>query len=271
MDDYDRRHFIKTSIPGFLGLSMALPAITAFATRANAYEGRLKADGSINWDAFLTEIEKEAKKQHLDNWNEVEYVKRAAEIATRLNLKDPFLATAFKRVKANGVGNGRVDFGRLEKQLDFQVSLVQFEKNEQILHHDHPEMTGVLLCATGEVEVWNYDLLEEHDLKKNVLLKRTSHARLAKGKVSTLTSKERNIHRVAAREFTQLVDVFAPPYDNQRVADSTWYDVDPEEYRIDGAAQQGVYEAHPKKRQTKKVQKKSKEVETSAQRNAISE
>ncbi len=62
MDDYDRRHFIKTSIPGFLGISMALPAITAFAARANAFEGRLKADGAINWDAFLTAIEVEAKK-----------------------------------------------------------------------------------------------------------------------------------------------------------------------------------------------------------------
>ena len=261
MDDYDRRHFIKTSIPGFLGLSMALPAITAFATRANAYEGRLKPDGAINWDAFLTGIEKEAKKQHLDNWNELEYVQRASAIATRLDLKDPYLLEAFKRVKANGVGNGRVDFGRLEKQTDFHVSLVQFEKNEQILHHDHPEMTGVLLCATGEVEVWNYDLLEEHGLKENVLLQQTSHAKLAKGKVSTLTSKERNIHRVLAREFTQLVDVFAPPYDKQKIADSTWYEVDTEEYRTIDGVKEGFFEATPKKSLKKKASKKNKEAD----------
>lgn len=255
MDDYDRRNFIRTSIPGFLGLSMALPAITAFATRANAYEGRLKADGSINWDAFLTEIEKEAKKQHLDNWNEVEYVQRAAAIAARLNLKDPYLAKAFKQVKAHGLGNGIVDFGRLEKQTDFQVSLVQFEKNEQISHHDHPDMTGVLLCATGEVEVWNYDLLKKNELQADILLKQTSHAKLAKGKVSTLTAKERNIHRVVAREFTQLVDIFAPPYDNQRIVDSAWYAVDTEEYRVDGDAQQGVFEATLKTKQKKKARK----------------
>jgi len=217
MDDYDRRQFIKTSIPGFLGLSMALPGITAFASRANAYEGRLKSNGAINWDAFLTAIEAEAKKQHLDHW-----------------LTDKYLVDSFKEIKESGVGNKKVDFGRLEKQMDFQVSLVQFEKNEQILHHDHPEMTGVLLCATGEVEVWNYDVLEEQELKQNVLLKQTSHARLAQGKVSTLTSKERNIHRVSARKFTQLVDVFAPPYNRQRSLDSTWYEVDTEEYRIRG-------------------------------------
>ena len=240
MDEYDRRHFIKTSITGFLGLSMALPAITAFATRANGYEGRLKADGSINWDAFLSAIEVEAKKQHLDSWNEVDYVKKAAAIAARLDLKDPMLEKAFRMTKEKGVGNGRVDFSRLEKVVDYQVSLVQFEKGEEIKHHDHPEMTGVLLCATGEVEVWNYDLFAEKKNKKDVLLKQTSHDLLAKGKVSTLTSKERNIHRVAAREFTQLVDVFAPPYDKKRIADSTWYNVDTEGYKGRG---DGLFEA----------------------------
>ena len=210
---------------------MALPAITAFATRANAYEGRLKSDGSINWDAFLSAIEIEAKKQHLDSWNELAYVKQASAIAARLDLKDPNLEKAFTLAKANGVGNKRVDFSKLEKQIDYHVTLVQFEKNEQIMHHDHPEMTGVLLCATGEVEVWNYDLFAEQENGKDVLLKQTSHAMLAKGKVSTLTSKERNIHRVAAREFTQLVDIFAPPYDKKRIADSNWYHVDTEGYK----------------------------------------
>jgi len=265
MDDYDRRHFIKTSIPGFLGLSMALPAITAFATRANAYEGRLKADRAINWDAFLTEIEREAKKQHLDNWNEADYVRRAATIAGRLDLKDSYLEEAFKRVKAKGIGNGKVDFGKLENQQDFHVSLVQFEKNEQILHHDHPEMTGVLLCATGEIEVWNYDVFEERknvqDEISTVLLKQTSHAQLAKGKVSTLTSKERNIHRVVAREFTQLVDIFAPPYDKKRIADSTWFEVDTEEYRNDTGIQKGIFEAIPRKSRRKASAEDSKRVE----------
>ncbi len=231
MDEYDRRHFIKTSIPRFLAISMALPAITAFSTRANAHEGRLKADGAINWDAFLEAIEQEAKKQHLDQWNELEYVKKAQAIATRLDLTDPHLLEAFKSVKEIGAGNHRVDFSPLEKQIDYHVTLVQFEKNEEIMHHDHPEMTGVLLCATGEVEVWNYDLYAERENKKDVLLKQTSHAMLQKGKVSTLTSKERNIHRVAAREFTQLVDVFAPPYDKERTANSIWYEVDTEGFK----------------------------------------
>jgi hypothetical protein len=225
MDDYNRRHFIRTSIPGFLGLGLALPGITAFATRANANEGRIPENGSINWDAFLTAVEKETAKQHLDHWNQPDYVKKTAALASRLNLKDAALAKAFEKSK-NGLGNKRIDFYDLEKQRNFQVNLLQFEKNEQIKHHDHPDMTGVILCATGNIDVWNYDLIENQS-DKNVLLAETGHATLTKGHVSTLTSKQRNIHRLKASELTQLVDIFAPPYNKQRAKKSTWFNVDP--------------------------------------------
>lgn len=233
MDDYDRRHFIKTSIPGFLGLGMALPQLTAFATRANACDGRLPADGSINWDAFLEGVEKEAAKQHLDNWNELSYIKEAGKLAHRLNLNDPVLKEAFKKAH-RGLGNGKVDFQKLEKQRDFHVTLLQFEKEEAISHHDHPEMTGVILCASGEIEVWNYDLLEKKVAEESVLLKETGHDLLAKGKVSTLTSKVRNIHSLKAKELTQLVDIFAPPYNKERIEKSSWFDVDPDPFQGEG-------------------------------------
>ena len=225
MDDYNRRHFIRTSIPGFLGLGLALPSITAIATRANAFEGRVPENGAINWNAFLEAVEKETAKQHLDDWNESDYVKKAAALALRLNLKDPALAKAFKNTE-KGIGNKRIDFYDLEKQRDFQVYLLQFEKNEQIKHHDHPDMTGVILCATGSVDVWNYDLIEKKE-NKTVLLAETARATLSKGSVSTLTSKARNIHRLKASELTQLVDIFAPPYNKERARKSQWFKVDP--------------------------------------------
>ncbi|MGJ8722937.1 MAG: hypothetical protein ACSHYB_00155 [Roseibacillus sp.] len=233
MDHYDRRHFIKTSIPGFLGLGMALPQLTAFATRANACQGRLPASGAINWDAFLEGVAKEAAKQHLDDWNEMAYVEEAGKLAKRLNLKDPVLAEAFKEAQ-KGIGNGRIDFDRLEKQRDFQVTMLQFEKEESIDHHNHPEMTGVILCASGEIEVWNYDLMGQKAEKESVLLEETGHEMLKKGKVSTLTSKARNIHNLRAKELTQLVDIFAPPYDKERIEKSTWFDVDPEPFEGEG-------------------------------------
>ena len=242
MDEYNRRQFIRTSIPGFLGLGLALPAITALATRANARDGRLPKNRAINWDAFLTEVEKEAAKQHLDRWKERAYVKRMSKLFRRLNLKDPALAQAFENAK-KGLGNKRVDFYDLEEQRDFEVCLLQFEANEEIKHHNHPDMTGVILCATGKIDVWNYDLIGESDEedacdttvengappeKKKVLLAETGQATLTKGRVSTLTSQARNIHRLKARQLTQLVDIFAPPYDKERIQKSDWYDVDSE-------------------------------------------
>jgi hypothetical protein len=238
MDDYNRRHFIRTSLPGFLGLSLALPGITALATRANACQGRIPTDGAINWDAFLTAVEKEASKQHLDQWNQDSYVKQVAALALHLNLKDADLAEAFENSK-KGLGNKRPDFYKLEKQRNFEVSLVQFEKGEKIRHHDHPDMTGVLLCATGHIDVWNYDLLPHDDDAEKVLLKETAKSSLLKGQVSTLTSKARNIHKLRAHQLTQLVDIFAPPYNKERIKKSNWFEVDTDNYQ----GKDKIYEA----------------------------
>lgn len=236
MDEYDRRHFIRTSLPGFLGLTLALPALTSLATRANACHGRLAENESINWDAFLSAVEKEAARQHLDDWSEENYIKKAAQLSARLNLKDEHLLKAFQDAK-KGLGNKRVDFDPLEKQKDFHVTLLQFEKEESISHHDHPEMTGVILCASGQIETWNYDLVGEKKDKEHVLLRETNHDLLDKGKVSTLTSRARNIHRLKARKLTQLIDIFAPPYNKDRIEKSSWYEVDPESFTgKDGSA-----------------------------------
>ena len=230
MDEYDRRHFIRISLPGFLGLTMALPGLTAFATRANACQGRVMGNQSINWDAFLEGVEKEAARQHLDDWDEDGYVEKAANLCAQLNLKDEYLQRAFKHAH-RGMGNRRVDFEPLEKQRDFHVTLLQFEHEEKIAHHNHPEMTGVILCASGEIEAWNYDLIGEKEDREHVLLQETNHDVLKKGAVSTLTSRARNIHTLKARKLTQLVDIFAPPYDKERIENSTWFDVDPDFYR----------------------------------------
>jgi hypothetical protein len=229
MDDYNRREFVRTSLPGFLGLAMALPGLTAMATRANGQEGRPDKDGRINWDAFLEGITKEAARQHLDEWNEASYLKRAKALARRLHLEDPILLEAFKKAE-KGIGNGRIDFDRLEKHQDFQISYLQFEKGEKIRHHDHPGMTGVLLCATGELITENFTLLDEEREDERLLLKSAGKTVLQKGKAASLTSTLGNIHRVEARALTQIIDVFAPPYNQARIKESKYFRVDEEPF-----------------------------------------
>lgn len=238
MDDYNRRQFIRTSLPGFLGLTLALPGIAALATRANACQGRLPEDGSINWDAFLSAVDKVAKTQHLDSWNEHAYLKQVVSLSQRLNLKDPELLKGFEKCK-RGLGNGRVDFEDLEKNRDFAVCLLQFEQGEFIAPHDHPGMTGVIQCATGEISVQNFDMMGVRPGHDTFLLRKSSDTVMSKGQVSSLTSKERNIHTLKAKQLTQLIDIFAPPYDPQRAAKSSWFSIDTDQFE----GKENIYEA----------------------------
>ena len=246
MDDYNRREFIKTTVPGWLGVMLSLPSLCALATRANACEGRIKADRSIHWEAFLEAVAKEAAKQHLDRWNEEEYLKKVSKLTRTLYLDDPVISSAMGKI-TECLKLGNVDFKDLETRVDFAVCLVQFDVNEVIRPHNHPGMTGVILCASGEIQTQNYDLhktLEDREVDGvrtgKYLLRRSRNSTLRKGDVSTLTSQARNIHSLQARAVTQLIDIFTPPYNKERSEKSCWYELD--EVPITGS--RTLYEAH---------------------------
>lgn len=224
MDDFQRRTFLKLSLPAFLKLAAVLPALGGFARRANAQQGRLKEDTPLHWDAFLENIHREAEKQTQAFWDEDDYVEKAAALARRLNIQDPVLQKIFARYQ-----NKHPNFPEFEiphKEQTFQISLIQFEPGEVIRHHNHPGMTGVLLCASGALQVENFDEVQEQE-GAPLFLRRTGSLQLPAGKVSTLTSKRRNIHTVRAGQFTQVIDVFAPPYNKERSDASVWYELDP--------------------------------------------
>lgn len=246
MDDYNRREFLKTTVPSFLGVMLSLPTLCALATRANACNGRLKADQSMHWEAFLEAVAKEAAKQHLDRWNEEEYLKKIARLTSSLYLEDPVISQAMEKVSAR-LKKGWVDFHDLEKNLDFAVCLLQFDVNEVIKPHNHPGMTGMILCASGEIHAQNYDLfktVKESEVDGvrtgNYLLRQSMDCMLRKGDVSTLTSQARNIHTLRANKVTQLIDIFTPPYNKERSEKSCWYELD----EAPVAGSKTIYEAH---------------------------
>lgn len=231
MDDYDRREFLSMGLPGFLGVMMALPSLCTLATRANAQDGRLPEDGAIHWEAFLEAVAKEAAKQHLDAWNQEDYVAAIGKLARRLHMEDPVMHEAMKQLDTR-LKQGDVDFHYLETRVDFALCLVQFDVGQVIKPHDHPGMTGMILCASGEIETANYDLIETPEAKAlkegHCLLRRVGQTVLQKNDLSTLTAKARNIHTLTARKVTQLVDIFTPPYNDQRSHDSRWFELDAE-------------------------------------------
>ncbi len=243
MDEYDRREFLSLSFPAFLGVVTALPALCALATRANASEGRLSENGAMHWEAFLEAVSKEANRQHLDAWNQDDYVRRISNMAGRLHLEDPALVKAMEQLSLR-LKDGKVDFQYLEKRVDFSLCLVQFDEGEVIRPHDHPGMTGMILCASGEIETWNYDVVEGSEIavsEGHQLLKCVDRAVLKKNDISTLTAKARNIHTLKAHKPTQLVDIFTPPYDKQKIEDSNWFELSADP--VNG--HENVYEAKP--------------------------
>jgi hypothetical protein len=60
------------------------------------------------------------------------------------------------------------------------------------------------------------------------VLEKSKKEILMPGKTSILTSKEGNIHSLMPNEFTQLVDVFTPAYNEKNEALSIWYQVNEE-------------------------------------------
>jgi cysteamine dioxygenase len=230
MDEYDRREFLSLSLPGFLGVITALPSLCALATRANAAEGRLPADGAMHWEAFLEAVTKEAGKQHLDDWNQDAYIEKIAGLASRLHMEDPVLTKALAQITTR-LENGRIDFKYLEQRVDFSLCLVQFDEGEIIRPHDHPGMTGMILCGSGEIETSNFDPVELPDTQAaegHLFLKKVGTAVLKKNDISTLTAKARNIHTLKARKVTQLVDIFTPPYNEERIEQSNWFELSPD-------------------------------------------
>jgi hypothetical protein len=230
MDGYDRREFLSLSLPSFLGVLTALPSLCSLATRANAAEGRLPTDGTMHWEAFLEEVAKEAEKQHLDAWNQDDYVAKIAKLALRLHLEDAVLTEGLTQLEVR-LKQGKVDFQYLEERIDFALCLVQFDVDERIHPHDHPGMTGMILCASGEIETANFDPVVLPDFETAAgrqFLKLAGQATLKKNDISTLTAKARNIHTLRARKVTQLVDLFTPPYNEERAEKSRWFKLAPE-------------------------------------------
>jgi hypothetical protein len=223
MNHHHRRAFLRTSIAAFTGLAAQLPQLGFLARRANANQGQIGGDTPLNWDAFLELVHAEAARQTEKSWNEKDYVARAAGVARRLNLDDPTIRAAFGKLS-----NKNPVFPEItvpHKVHLFQISLIQFEKGEVIRHHDHPDMTGVLLCSTGKLRVENFTA-EAAAEKDHLILRQDGDETMTRGQVSTLTSTDRNIHRVSAPVFSEVIDIFTPPYDQDRIARSRWFEVD---------------------------------------------
>ncbi|WP_341214504.1 hypothetical protein [uncultured Wocania sp.] len=238
MCNFKRREFIKLNALGFAAIALQLSTVSSYAQQANGYLGKLGTNTKLNWDAFLEKITQLSQSQHQLPWDQKMYTQKVKQLLLQCNFPE------FENVKRemDNYENKNLKWfeaSSLHHEVDFQISLFQFEKGEYIPHHDHPDMTGVINVVSGSAHLRNYNRIEELGsrtvttngqkiIKQSCILKEVSNQIAKTGDVSILTSNDGNIHSVMPNEFTQLVDVFTPAYTEN--TNPKWYKVDEEEF-----------------------------------------
>ena len=194
-------------------------------------ENTLPANTNLTWEAFLSELAMLAEEQFSPEWNQAAYVEDVGALMQLLDLQDNQFQALY-----DGYATATSSFPELQTVHEggyFEVATLEFDPGDTIDLHNHPDMTGVILCLSGTLKVEAFDLLEDISDSGALLLQRVVNREVNAGEYCTLTATHGNIHSVSAPVFTQLLDVFTPPYDEERLKRYRWYERAPLPYSGD--------------------------------------
>lgn len=213
-----------------LAVAATLPYMAMFAQQDKE---------KLGWNEFLEICDELASAQFDENWtqNQDDYTSKVEKLLVRLNLDDDKV-----RKFIDSYNNYNAHFPEIRtihQKTEFQVSLLEFEENEKIPLHDHPDMTGVIICTHGEIAVNHYDKLPDTSDQNLPLLQKERQLTMTPGTTATLTVSRGNIHELHAKEFTRMIDVFTPPYNRDRSNRSRYYWIGKTTYQD----RDGVFEA----------------------------
>jgi hypothetical protein len=203
------------SIGGLASVAVLLSACVSCAKGARR---------NIDWATFLGLISGLADDR-AGEWDQDGYVERVAEVLQQLKLSDPGVLKPLAATRSRMLMSP--DFTTLHHTQSFEILSIIFDKGQLIRHHDHPGMTGVLACASGRLLVKSYERLGVTGEMDPCFLRAISVQRLGRGDVSTLTAERANVHFVQAEDRTQVIDIFTPPYNDDRRRGTHWFEVDP--------------------------------------------
>jgi predicted metal-dependent enzyme (double-stranded beta helix superfamily) len=212
VNTFDRRQLLTFSIGAFLQLRQNLRAVCADVPRTSGK--------TIDFDAFLEQMDKMARSQYQLPWHEEEYVKSVEKLVSALRLDDSHLARELARNTRYPLKGPQMSF--LEQRVSFQISLITLNQGQIIPLHDHPDMTGVMTCIVGKLDTARFDFVS-HLTPARSLIRSLGSIPIAPGEIASLTSRRSNIHSVRAQQFSQIIDIFTPPYDESRIARTNWY------------------------------------------------
>ena len=207
-----RRTAIQLSAKGFLSLTAVMPFLGYSSS---------KESEAIQWEIFLKKISLLAPLQFNENWDQKKYCLDISKIIKTLNLEDHTIKRFIRNYK--NANKKFPEIRKMHKEQNFMVSLLEFEPGEKIPLHNHPDMTGVIFCTKGRINIQNYDLQEQKSSQNKLLLKQTATFTMKPNDTAYLTAKSGNIHALQTDTFTRLIDVFTPPYNKDRIKRSQWY------------------------------------------------
>jgi len=226
-----RRLAVQLSAKGVMGLMAAAPVLGGCLRKP---QGRLRESpgsqatgaasnlGTVDWGRFIEELAELAEKQFSGAWDQEVHVTDVESLMRLLDLDDRRFADIY-----DGYVNAHGLFPEIRSAHDggsFSVATIEFDAGDEIALHNHPDMTGVILCLSGAVEIESFDLLPNVGPDGKLRLQQVDQLRLTAGEFSTLTGRRGNIHGLVATEFTELLDVFTPPYAGERKKRFKWYE-----------------------------------------------
>ena len=207
------------SLKAVAGLMATAPMLPGCARRPVSLGSG--AASRMDWPAFVQALSAMAEKQFSADWNQETYVEEVISLMRLVDLEDAKFAEVYDGyVRARGTFP---EINTVHNGGHFKVASLEFEPGDEIRLHNHPEMTGVILCLAGSIEVEAFNLLPRTSQEGNLLMEQVLQERMTPGAFATLTATHGNIHALVATEHTELLDVFTPPYDAERMKHYRWY------------------------------------------------
>ncbi len=203
----DRRAVLTLGARSFLLLKTVLPLFAS--------------DQKMTWRSFLDRVRQFTDLASRAQTQET-YVKRVERLLDQLDYGDPDLRA---RACSSLIHEAFPRFHAVEKSVAIEVQLLSFDPGASIEAHDHPQMTGVMACLSGQVAIGTYEPLTIDSARRAATLRRCGAATLLPGKTSTLTATRGNIHQLVAPNGCELIDIFTPPYTPYRTHATRWYEL----------------------------------------------
>lgn len=204
-----------------LALRLSAKALLGLMVMPRPVLARRDSD-ALDWQRFLDHLSNLAEAQFTQDWHTDAYVEDVAILMKRLDLGDRHFRRFIRRYR--DTAEGMPSIRRAHGGGHFSVATLHFEPGESIDLHDHPRMTGVILGMRGSARIESFDRLDDPDREDRWRLRPAGAVDVRPGIHATLTPERGNVHALHADVFTELIDVFTPPYDESRKADFKWYE-----------------------------------------------